>query len=47
MARCDSWEQSPHEVTVALKVIVLIAASFGLLAGIIVVAISCLRWRVM
>ena len=45
VARCDAWEQSPHGVTIALTVVELVAASFGLLAGITLILLSVLKRR--
>ena len=46
-ARCDSFEQSPHDVTVALDVIQTFAACYGTTVGAIVLIISFVRWRTM
>ena len=35
--RCDGWEQSSHEKTVAVTVIELFAAALGLTVGIVVI----------
>ena len=46
-ARCDSFEQSPHDVTVAVEIIKIFAASYGMTIGIIVLIISFVRWKTM
>ena len=46
-ARCDSFEQSPHDVTVALSIIQIFAACYGIAVGTIVLIISFVRWRTM
>lgn len=43
MARCDSWEQSPHGQIVAVRVIVILAACIVLLTSAAVFVLSCLR----
>ena len=45
--RCDSFEQSPHDVTVALKIIRLFAACYGLVVGIVVLILSFVNWKTM
>ena len=45
--RCDSFEQSPHDVTVSLKAIRLFAACYGFTVGIVVLILSFLRWKTM
>ena len=47
IAQCDSWEQSPHRVTVAVMVVELLATSVCLLAAILLFVIACIRWRTM
>lgn len=47
IARCDSWEQDPHDVSLALDLIELVGALFGLLGTIMLVVISIIRWRSM
>ena len=46
-ARCDSFEQSPHDVTVAVQNIQLFAACYGTTVGIIVLILSFVRWKTM
>ena len=46
-ARCDSFEQSSHDVTLAVFITTLFSAWFGLIIGIIVIIISFVRWKVM
>ena len=46
-ARCDSFEQSPHDVTVALDIVQIFAASYGIIVGAIVLIISIVRWKTM
>ena len=46
-ARCDSFEQSSHDVSFAVFIIELFAACFGLIIGIIVITLSFLRWKAM
>ena len=45
VARCDSWEQSPRHVTVAVMVVEIVAAALGLLAGFTLLVVSCIRRR--
>ena len=45
LPRCDTWEQYPHSTTVASDVFVVLAAIVGLIAGIAVLVISCIRWK--
>ena len=46
-ARCDSFEQSPHDVTVTLKSVRLFAACYGFIVGIVVLILSFVRWKTM
>ena len=46
-ARCDSFEQSPHDVTVVLRTAQLFAASYGLVLGIVVLILSFVHWKTM
>ena len=45
--RCDSFEQSPHDVTVSLKTIRLLGACYGFTVGIVVLILSFVRWKTM
>lgn len=45
--RCDSWEQDPHSVAVALDIVELVGAVVSILGTIALVAVSCVRWRSM
>ena len=45
VARCDSWKQSSPSVTFAVMVVEIVAAALGLLAGITLLVLSCIRWR--
>ena len=46
-AQCDSFEQSPHDVTVALTITRMFAACYGLIVGIIFLILSFVRWKTM
>ena len=46
-ARCDSFEQSPHDVTVVLKSIRQFAACYGFTVGIVVIILSFVRRKTM
>ena len=46
-ARCDSFEQSPHDVTVAVQNIQLVSACYGFIVGIFVLILSFVRWKTM
>ena len=46
-ARCDSFEQSPHDVTVILTITRLFAAYYGLIVGIVFLILSFVRWKTM
>ena len=43
--RCDTWEQYPHSTNVASDFFVVLSAAVGLIAGIAVLVISCIRWK--
>ena len=45
--RCDKFELSPHDVTVALKGSKWFAACYGLVVGIVVIMLSFVRWKTM
>ena len=45
--RCDKFELSPHDVTVALKSSEVFAACYGLVVGIVVIILSFVRWKTM
>ena len=45
LPRCDTWEQYPHSTTVASDFFVVLSATVGLIAGIAVLVISCIRWK--
>ena len=47
LARCDSFEQSPHDVTIALKTIRQFAACYGFSVGIVVLILSFVRRKAM
>ena len=46
-ARCDSFEQSSHDVTVALKTIRQFAICYGLIVGIVVLILSFVHRKTM
>ena len=46
-ARCDSFEQSPHDVTVSVQSIQLFAACYGFIIGTIFLILSFVRWKTM
>ena len=46
-AQCDSFEQSPHDVTVVLTITRMFAACYGLIVGIVVLILSFVRWKTM
>ena len=46
-ARCDSFEQSPHDVTVAVQNMYLFSAYYGFPVGIVVLILSFVRWKTM
>ena len=43
--RCDKWEQSPHDTTIAVLTVLNFAAWLGLLVGVIVIISSCIRYK--
>ena len=47
LARCDSFEQSPHDVTVVLTITRMFAACYGLIVGIVLIILSFVRWKTM
>ena len=47
LARCDSFEQSPHDVTIILTITRMFAACYGLIVGILLIILSFVRWKTM
>ena len=45
--RCDSFEQSPHDVTVAVQNMRLLSACYGIIVGIVVLIFSFVQWKTM
>ena len=47
LALCDRFEQSPHDITVAVQNLQLFAACYGFIVGFVVLILSFVRWKTM
>ena len=45
--RCDKFEEYSHSYTVATDVLAIVAACIGIVAGLVVLVIFCLRYKKM
>ena len=42
---CGSWEEHPHDVVLAIDVVIILSAAVGFVASIAVFVITCIRWE--
>ena len=42
---CGSWEEHPHDVVLAIDVVIILSAAVGFIASITVFVITCIRWE--